>query len=1563
MFLFFLCFQQTVYASHDMGADISYRCLGNNQYEVKLTFYRDCNGIDAPTSVTINVSSQSCGQALNVTIPQDPGSGQEVSPLCPSQIVNSTCNSGSLPGIRLYTYTGIVTIPAQCTDWTFTWDDCCRNDLITNIPNASGLGMQVVATLNNSTILCNNSPTFTTPPVPYICAGQRFNYNHGALDVDGDSLVFALVAPLDDAGNPITYGAGFSPTYPISTAPPNNFIFDPETGQMTFTPSVAQVSVVAVVVSEYRNGVLIGTTRRDMQIVVLGTCNNDVPSFGTGANGLVAPFNVTGGTFNGRNAFQVCQGTTLTFLIGASDPNIADSLDVLATNITQSIPGSFIVRQLRLGQAANGGDSLIVGFFIPTANVNPGVHSFTLSISDNHCPIPGIQIVGFDIIVPGVQIYTRDTTLCPGITQTIQLNASVYGDTTGVFTWSPSTGLSNPNSPRPFLTIPSTATGNLVYSVTYVTQGCTVTDNVTIRLNPNNLNLNVNLTASDTIVCNNGLNQAINLNTTVSGNGSLPTGGIYTWTPSTYLSNTSIPNPIANLNSSNLTSITYRVNYAYGACTGSDSVTIRLNAGSVTATPSLDTICQGQSVQLNTSASYIAKDVVCGYSSLPCQNSQTTQQVGTGTVSTSSTPTPYRGFWEDGKVQLLYTASDLNAQGVQRRITAFALDIASKQSSLPYSNFTIKIGCTNKSALGTTSFEQGLVPVYTSAAHTPIVGWNTYNFSQAFLWDGTSNLVIEICFDNADWSSYDLVRYSTVAYNAVNYQDADGSTGCSFSSPEATSTLLPNARFTSCNPTPPLTYTWTPALGLSSSTIPNPVATPPVTTSYIVEVSDGKCPIKDTVTIVIGGDLLAPVMSCGTATPNSVTFTWLPVAGATGYEVSIDGGATFISPNGAGGLSHTVGGLLSGQAATIIVRPIGGSGTCGNFSAQLSCNALTCMILTPQVTNVSCNGGTNGQVIINTAQGISPYTYTLSGRPTQPSNTFTGLSVGTYTVTVTDNGGCTDTTTFVLTQPAPINTTTTASIVTCELNGTATVTATGGANPYTYLWANGQTTATATGLRAGSYVVTITDNNGCQTTNTATVLFQGPTLVARQNDTICAGDTIQLNAVYTPFNAPAPSCKPNSTSVCLGNSYLATVGTGTSVTSNNRGTPYAGFNSDNRVQMLYLASELTAAGLNAGLIRELAFNISNKASTQPYTNFKVSIGCTNLTAMTNTFVGGLSTVLNTTVTTATGWNTHTFTTPYEWDGLSNLIVEVCYDNTTANLTDNVFFTTTPFVSTVSAENSASTGCIATPERANVNRPNIRFNACMIFPPYDFSWTPSTSILYDSIPNPLVFPTTTTDYIVSVMEGTCTISDTVTITVINPAATIPTVTCGTSTNNSITINWTGVAGATGYRISIDGTTWTSVGNVLTYTQTGLLSGTPTTFGVQAEGLNSPCVGVGIVTCNTTSCALTATTTAITNVSCNGQSNGSATVTVANSTGAVNYTITPAVVGTQTNGNYTNLPAGSYSVFVEDSRGCSDTTNFSITVPTGIIDTIVHTNPTCTNLCNGTATVNLLGSVGN
>jgi gliding motility-associated-like protein len=194
------------------------------------------------------------------------------------------------------------------------------------------------------------------------------------------------------------------------------------------------------------------------------------------------------------------------------------------------------------------------------------------------------------------------------------------------------------------------------------------------------------------------------------------------------------------------------------------------------------------------------------------------------------------------------------------------------------------------------------------------------------------------------------------------------------------------------------------------------------------------------------------------------------------------------------------------------------SGDCYNLGvAGLYFQTTTCTTCTFQAniniqsttTPASC-GSSNGTVTANPSGGQAPYTYSWTTTPPQTTQTATGLSPGQYIVYVQDASGCySGIDTITITQSGGTAVTSAQTDVLCNggLTGTATATPNGGQSPYTYLWTpSGGTNATATGLAAGTYTVTITDAQGC--TDTSIVIITQPPVLASIEDSLnvlCSG--------------------------------------------------------------------------------------------------------------------------------------------------------------------------------------------------------------------------------------------------------------------------------------------------------------------------------------------------------------------------------------------------------------------------------------------------------------------------
>lgn len=129
--------------------------------------------------------------------------------------------------------------------------------------------------------------------------------------------------------------------------------------------------------------------------------------------------------------------------------------------------------------------------------------------------------------------------------------------------------------------------------------------------------------------------------------------------------------------------------------------------------------------------------------------------------------------------------------------------------------------------------------------------------------------------------------------------------------------------------------------------------------------------------------------------------------------------------------------------------------------------------------NVSCNGGTNGAIQLTASGGTAPYSYSWSNGST--SQNLNNVSAGNYSVNITDNNGCIETSSASVTQPSALLLNNTTINVLCNGNesGSIQLQANGGTSPYSYSWSNGSTSQNLSNLLAGNYSVNVVDDNGC----------------------------------------------------------------------------------------------------------------------------------------------------------------------------------------------------------------------------------------------------------------------------------------------------------------------------------------------------------------------------------------------------------------------------------------------------------------------------------------------------
>jgi len=1323
-----------LFASHLVGGSLGYEYMGqvgaNYRYKIILTVYNNC---DNNSQIPIPVASH------NVSIYQQDIGGnpmgggnkslfQTVSvPIVDSNLVQPPVSSGCAVGqsVCIYkaVYETLVDLPLNFNGYHLYFENFARNAAITNLLNPGGTAMAFHAYIAPS-LVNNSSPVFQDDPVPFLCVNDTVSILNTAIDPDGDQLIFSFVTPFQGAGQApsplpwtiptVNYNGGYSTAQPFGAG---GFSFiNGATGLTQYMSPTTGNFVVAVEIREYRNGNLIGVSRRDLQLLVITCPPNPAPNLSN-----------TGGS--GVTQYTISECDNLTFPITFTDPN-GDSLTLTATG--QIFDPNFMNPPATINSPVTGAATVTSNFSwtAPCGSAQALPYQFSVSATDNGCPpkttnevyqitveppTPPDTIIGpltvcpnttasyttspisgytFNWVVTGGTVASgqgtdsitvnwgssgtgtitlnslngcgcpsdvisinvnilpspfadagNDTTICLG--DSVQLGGSPTGPGGSTITWSPTTGLSNPNIANP-IAFPSSTT---TYIVTVDNGICPTMDTVTVFVGSALINA-----GNDTTMC---IGDSVQLNAT---------GGVsYSWSPTTGLSNPNIANPIAFPN----TTTTYVVTVTDAlSCTGVDSVTVTVVSPPVITITNDTTICDGACIQLNaTGGTSYSWSPTTGLSNPNIANPIACPTVNTTYVVTVSN-----------------AANCTNTDSVTITINPLPTITASNDTTI------CDGACAQLNASGGTSY-----------SWSPTTGLSNPNIANPTACPTITTTYVVTGTDVNNCTNTDTVVVTVSPLPTANA--GNDTTICIGDSIQL-------------NATGGTSYTWTPSGSLTNPNIANPIAFPNTTTTYVVTVTDGLGCV-DTDTVI-------------------VTVTSLPVITITNDTTICDGACAQL--NATGGTSYSwspTTGLSNPNIANPTACPAVNTIYVVTVSNAANCTATDSVTITinPLPTITASNDTTicDGACAQLNATGGTSYSWSpITGlsNPNIANPTACPTVTTTYVVTGTDANSCTNTDTVIVTvSPLPTaNAGPDTSI--CGVGSVVIGGSPSGPSGSTFSWSPGSTlndstlaNPTASPIVNTTYVLTVTDTNGCENADTVNVTINTPPVVDAGNDTnICTGSSVIIGGnPTTPSSASTYSWTPAGT---LNSTTIA----------NPAATPTV-------------------------------------SPTTYYVTVTDSVGCTNIDSVTitlnplptitasndTTICDGACAQLNASGGTSYTWSPTTglsnpnIANPTACPTVTTTYVVTGTDANNCTNTDTVVVTVSP-LPTANAGND-TTICIGDSVQLNATGGT------------SYTWTPSGSLTNPNIANPIAFPNTTTTYVVTVTDGLgCIDTDTVIVTV-------------------------------------------------------------------------------------------------------------------------------------------------------------------------------------------------------
>ena len=666
--------------------------------------------------------------------------------------------------------------------------------------------------------------------------------------------------------------------------------------------------------------------------------------------------------------------------------------------------------------------------------------------------------------------------------------------------------------------------------------------------------------------------------------------------------------------------------------------------------------------------------------------------------------------------------------------------------------------------------------------------------------------------------------------------------------------------------------------------------------------ASGLCAGNYTVTVTSSNGC---VVTATTTINSSSSFSTSVASSSVTCNATATGSATVTPVGGTGSITYTW--SPSGGNSSVASSLSAGNYTVTSTDAAgcvstktVTISQPTALTAIPTQTNVLCNGVANGSASVSASGGSGPYTYSWSPGGGNGA-TETGLAAGNYTVQVKDANNCLNTQTVSITQPSSLTLTASSTSVTCVgNNGTASALGAGGSGAYTYTWTpTGGNSANASGLAGGTYTVSITDVNGC--TKSASTFVSQP-----------ISFSVSINTSSVTCNA-------------------ASTGSATATVSGGSG-PF-----------LYTWSPTggnlsTTSGLSAGNYSLTTIDASGCSKTTTITIYQPP-SLTVTPTFTNVLCNGSANgIANVSVSGGTGAYTYTWlpsggNTPTAIGISAGSYTAIISDANNCQSSQNITITQ-PAALSLSATTTSAT-CAGNNGTATA----VVSGGTGV---YTYTWLPSGGN------NQNASGLSGGTYTLAITDANGCTKNTSAI-VAQPSSfslttTSNSVSCNGGNNGTASVVVTGGTGPFTY-------SWTPSGGTNS-NAAGLTSGN---YSVTVTDPNGCTKNSSLFISEPPVLSITPTQT---NIACNGNTNGIASIIVTGGTGAYTYSWSPSGF---TGNTATGLSAGSYSVLISDANNCTNTQNFTITEPTLLTLTASTTSTTCSGN-TGTASAVVNGGIG-